>query len=50
MVLQQAFCPVAGTASRQADAGITVQTTINANINSARFLLQVMPSILQFLL
>jgi hypothetical protein len=44
MARQQECCPVVGMASKQADAGIAVQKTVIASINSALFLLQVMVS------
>jgi hypothetical protein len=44
MAPQQECCPVVRVASRQADAGIAVQKTVIASINSALLLLQAMVS------
>ncbi len=44
MAAQQECCPAVGMATRQADAGIAVQKTVIASINSALFLPQVIVS------
>lgn len=48
MAPQQECCPVVCIASRQADAGIAVQKTVIASMNSALFLPQIIVSRFRF--